>query len=280
MSNPHLGAELTDAHFEKISELVKRQCGINLHQGKKQLVKARLNKRLRTLNLHSFGQYLEMLERDRTGNELVTMLDSISTNLTSFFRESAHFDFLRQEALPEVLNKTGRRSLRLWSAGCSSGEEPYTLAITLCEALPNAGSWDIKILASDLSTVVLQRAAQGIYPAERLKTVDGSLVRRYFDPVRRHDIDGPAYQVKPSIRKLVTFARLNLMEKWPMKGPFDIIFCRNVMIYFEKPIQEALVNRYYELLALGGYLFLGHSESLTGTKHPFKYVRPTVYRRM
>ena len=280
MSNPHLGAELTDAHFEKISALVKRQCGINLHQGKKQLVKARLNKRLRTLNLHSFGQYLEMLERDRTGNELVTMLDSISTNLTSFFRESAHFDFLRQEALPEVLNKTGRRSLRLWSAGCSSGEEPYTLAITLCEALPNAGSWDIKILATDLSTVVLQRAAQGIYPAERLKTVDGSLVRRYFDPVQRRDIDGPAYQVKPSIRKLVTFARLNLMEKWPMKGPFDIIFCRNVMIYFEKPIQEALVNRYYELLALGGYLFLGHSESLTGTKHPFKYVRPTVYRRM
>jgi chemotaxis protein methyltransferase CheR len=280
MSNMHIGAELTDAHFDKISALVKRKCGINLHQGKKQLVKARLNKRLRSLNLRSFGEYLDLLEHDRSGNELVTMLDSISTNLTSFFREGAHFEFLKQEALPEVLSKTGQRRLRLWSAGCSSGEEPYTLAITLREALPASSSWDVRILATDLSTVVLQRAAQGLYDAERIKTVSPALVRTYFDQVKMKDATRATYQVKESIRRMITFARLNLMESWPMKGPFDIIFCRNVMIYFEKPVQEVLVNRYYNLLGPGGYLFLGHSESLTGTKHPFKYVKPTVYRRM
>ncbi len=279
MSNPIIGAELTDAQFEKISQLVRRLCGINLHTGKRQLVKARLNKRLRALGLKDFGAYLSVLEKDVSGNELVTMLDALSTNLTSFFRESAHFDFLRQEVLPEILQSSGNRRLRVWSAGCSTGEEPYTIGVTLHEAIPNPDLWDIKILATDLSTQVLARAAKGIYGPERLKDVSQALVRKYFQSVK-NPVDGaPAYQVKDQLRRLVTFARLNLMENWPMKGPFDIIFCRNVMIYFEKPVQEKLINRYYDLLGPGGYMFLGHSESLTGTSHRFKYVQPTVYRK-
>lgn len=279
MTKPIIGADLTDAQFEKISQLVRRLCGINLHTGKRQLVKARLNKRLRTLGLRDFGAYLSVLEKDASGNELVTMLDALSTNLTSFFRESAHFDYVRREVLPEILRLSCNRRLRVWSAGCSTGEEPYTIGVTLHEAIPNPDLWDIKILATDLSTQVLARAASGIYRPERLKDVSPALVRKYFHSIRNPEDGSPAYQVEEPLRRLVTFARLNLMETWPMKGPFDIIFCRNVMIYFEKPIQEKLVNRYYDLLGPGGYMFLGHSESLTGTSHKFKYLQPTVYRK-
>lgn len=277
MTLPLAGATLTDSQFNRISKLVKKKCGINLHVGKKQLVKARLNKRLRELDLPNFEQYLSFLEHDRTGNELVSMLDAISTNLTNFFRESDHFDHLRTVILPRILQQGKSRRIRIWSAGCSSGEEPYTIGITLMEVIPNIGAWDVRILATDLSTKVLQRAGQGIYAEARLQDMPKMLIQRYFRKIQSGD--EKLYQASDALRGLVTFARLNLMEHWPMRGPFDVIFCRNVMIYFDKATQGKLVNRYWDLLGPGGTMLLGHSESLTGTKHKFHYIQPTIYEK-
>ncbi|HSW47306.1 MAG TPA: protein-glutamate O-methyltransferase CheR [Phycisphaerae bacterium] len=266
-------AELTDSEFERVSELVKALCGINLHQGKKELLKARLSKRVRMLGMSGFDEYIRRVEADSDGDELVVMLDAISTNLTNFFREPAHFEYLSERVIPEVAT----RRLRVWSAGCSSGEEPYTIAIVLQEHLPEPLGWDVKILATDLSTRVLAQARRGAYPAERLKDFSGLLLSRYFTCVQTRP--ERVYQLNDAVRRMVTFARLNLMDAWPMRGPFDVVFCRNVMIYFDKPTQSRLVNRFWELLAPGGILFVGHSESLAGVKHRFEYVQPTVYRR-
>jgi chemotaxis protein methyltransferase CheR len=272
-------AELTDRQFRQISELVRNQCGINLHEGKRELVKARLGKRLRELGLSGYDDYVEYVRRDASGDELVAMLDSISTNLTFFFRERGHFDFLAREVLPRIVAKGSarKRRLRIWSAGCSSGEEPYSIAILLHEEIPALASWDARILATDLSTRVLSIARTGVYDGERLRDVSPAMVARYFDCVQstppRH------YRLKEPVRRIVTFSRLNLVGTWPMRGPFDAIFCRNVMIYFEKSTQAALVDRYWQLLAPGGVLFMGHSESLAGVKHRFEYVEPTVYRK-
>ncbi len=276
---PLLATELTDKQFYRISDLVKQVAGINLHDGKKELVKARLNKRLRKLGMTDFREYLDYLENDSTNTELVAMLDAISTNLTSFFREISHFECLRDNILSRLIADAPRRGqkLRIWSAGCSSGEEPYSLAMWVLEHLPNASKWDVAILATDLSTKVLDRASQGVYAADRVEGMAPQFRNRYFTSIpQRPD---RAYQISPNVRQLITFARLNLMEQWPMRGPFDIIFCRNVMIYFDKPTQGKLVNRYWDMLGPDGTLFIGHSESLTGIQHRFKYVQPTVYRK-
>jgi chemotaxis protein methyltransferase CheR len=260
--------EITDNQFAAISALVHGQCGINLHDGKKELVRARLAKRLRTLGLTCFDAYLEHLRSDRS-DELVAMLDALSTNLTSFFRESDHFVYLSEKVLPRLPEKR----LRLWSAGCSSGEEPYSIAIQLAETLPDLKQWDARMLATDLSTAMLAKAQTGLYTAERLDGLPEILVKRHFTR------QGADYCVRSELRGLVHFARLNLMDPWPMRGPFDVIFCRNVMIYFDKPTQSRLVQRFWELLRPGGTLFIGHSESLTGVRHGFAYVQPTVYEK-
>ncbi|GAF81234.1 unnamed protein product, partial [marine sediment metagenome] len=217
---------------------------------------------------------------DGSAGELTAMLDVISTNLTSFFRENGHFEYLAQTALPRFAagaSKSGVRRIRAWSAGCSSGEEPYSMGICLQENLPEFSRWDVRILATDLSTKVLGKAAQGVYEAERVEQVSPELRNRYFTRVpQRSD---RLYTINESVRRMITFGRLNLMGSWPMRGSFDIIFCRNVMIYFDKPTQGRLVDRYWDLLAPGGLLFIGHSESLTGIKHRFRYVQPTVYQR-
>jgi len=279
LSNAPEPTDLTNAQFERISLFVKESCGINLHTGKRELVRARLSKRLRKLGMSSFGQYMDRVRQDRTGGELTLMLDAISTNLTSFFREPAHFDYLAEHVIaPAAKNAVrGNRQIRLWSAGCSTGEEPYSMAVTLCESIPDLQHWDAKILATDLSTDVLARAAEGAYPKERLDTVPPLSRSKYFSSngrgVDRH------CRVNGSLRKLVHFARLNLMGHWPMSGPFDAIFCRNVMIYFDKPTQGRLIGRFWDLLASGGTLFIGHSESLAGVQHRFQYVQPTVYAK-
>lgn len=274
-----LSVQLTDKQFDRISNLVKGLAGINLHDGKRELVKARLNKRLRGLGLKDFDQYIDYVENDASGTELVCMLDAISTNLTSFFREMPHFEHLSQRILPRIgqqAERTGKR-LRVWSAGCSSGEEPYTIAICVNEVLGNLAGWDARILATDLSTRVLERARNGVYTQERVKTISRNILGKYFDQIQGKP--EKLYQVNNRLRSLVHFARLNLMESWPMRGPFDVIFCRNVMIYFDKPTQGKLVQRYWDLLAPGGTLFIGHSESLTGIRHQFRYVQPTVYEK-
>lgn len=275
MNVDQLSYELSPAQFEKISQMVHRLCGICLPPGKEELVKTRLTKRLRALGLGGFTEYLEYVEGDASRQELATMIDLLTTNKTSFFREPQHFDFLCQHVLPDL--QTASRPIRLWSAGCSSGEEPYSLAMLLHEHLPDIERRDVRILATDISARMLTKAREAIYEEEAVSEVSPSLLRKYFVCVRTQPTR--AYQVSDKVRALVRFARLNLMDAWPMRGPFDAIFCRNVMIYFDNPTRQRLVQRYYELLRMGGYLFIGHSESLTALSHNFRYVQPAVYRK-
>ena len=270
--------QLTEAQFREVTKLVKATCGINLHDGKKELVKARLAKRLRELGFCSFRQYIELLRHDPSGAEVTALLDAISTNQTSFFREAEHFDYLGKKVLPGLVaggSRGGR--LAIWSAGCSSGEEPYSVAITVRENIPDVDSWDVRILATDISTRVLAPAAEGVYDASRVEPVPAMLRSRYFTCVEARP--PRLYEVSANIRSMVHFARLNLMGPWPMQGPFDAIFCRNVMIYFDRPTRERLIGRFFDLLAPGGTFFVGHSESLTGIRQQFRYVRPTVYEK-
>ncbi|MBN1818340.1 MAG: protein-glutamate O-methyltransferase CheR [Sedimentisphaerales bacterium] len=268
---------LSDAEFRKISDLVYQHCGINLHNGKKELVRARLAKRLRTLHIRCFEDYIDYALQDP--GEFTNLIDSLSTNLTSFFREVQHFDYLKDVFYPKMLAKKKQQShfrIRAWSAGCSSGEEPYSIAISLLDAVGGLGRWDVKVLATDISTRVLQTARLGIYEKDRIEPLTPAQKQRYLVRAKR---EGQWYEVAGTIREVIIFAQLNLMGEWPVRGPLDFIFCRNVMIYFDKPTQERLVNRYFDLLDSGGLLFTGHSESLTGIHHRFEYVRPTIYAK-
>jgi len=270
---------LMEEQFNKISKLVKELCGINLHSDKKELVKDRLSKRLRMLGLSDFRQYTEYIRRDSSGAELVTMVDALSTNLTSFFRYPGHFEYLVKKIIPRLIanaGKTGRR-LRIWSAGCSSGEEPYSIAICLCEGIAELKSWDAKILATDISTRMLDRAKEGVYDAEQIKTVPFLSRSKYFQCVQSRP--ERLHCVNQNLRDLVDLTRLNLIEPWPMRGHFDIVFCRNVMIYFDTATQQMLIDRYSDLLSSRGTLFVGHSESLSGITHRLRYVQPTVYEK-
>lgn len=237
------------------------------------LVRSRLSKRLRLLNLDGFEGYLNYLREDKSGQELAMMVDVLTTNKTSFFRESQHFDYLRQNLLPKL--RAAYQPIRLWSAGCSSGEEPYTLGIILREELSDG--YDARILATDISSEMLGKARHAIYGEEALADMSSSILRKYFSVCSPGS--PKTYRVNNDVRALVHLARLNLMEEWPMKGPFDAIFCRNVMIYFDKPTQQKLVSRYAQLLAPGGLLFVGHSESLTSISHSLRYIQPAVYMK-
>ncbi|RZB34956.1 MAG: chemotaxis protein methyltransferase CheR [Desulfobacteraceae bacterium Eth-SRB1] len=272
-------SELRDIDFEKISRLVYEQSGINLHAGKKELVKARLGKRLREGNFKSFADYYRYVTTEMGINELVSMIDSISTNLTSFFREETHFRKLR-EVIPALIETSGNGCpvprLKIWSAGCSTGEEPYSLAIILRE-IADGGKIDPRILATDISTKALKTALAGVYPKERLGNISPLLLRKYFQIGQNHW--SGYYRAKNNIKDIINFRRFNLMETQTFNSLFDAIFCRNVMIYFDKETQDGLVNKFYDSLKQGGYFFVGHSESLTGLPHRFKYVEPSVYRK-
>ena len=262
--------ELTPADFRRVASLARAVAGINLVPGKEGLVRARLSRRLRAHGCATFAAYLDLVDADRTHGELKAMVDALTTNKTSFFREPQHFDYLATSVLPQVA--AGGRAPRLWSAGCASGEEPYTLAMVVRETIGAPLADATRILATDISARVLARAAEATYGAE----IEGDVARARL---RRHFVaagDG-RWRVADPVRHLVRFARLNLMGAWPMRGPFDAILCRNVMIYFDKPTQAALVDRFWELLAPGGHLLVGHSESLTGLAHRFRYVRTAVY---
>ncbi len=272
--------ELTDADFQKISHLIYEQCGICLSEGKEALVRSRLGKRIREGQFDSFRSYYDHVLNDASGKELIRLLDSISTNFTSFFREEQHFDFLRSELLPELIEMkkvTGKKTLRFWSAGCSSGEEPYSIAITSSEAIKHAPEWDVRILATDISTKVLGTAQSGVFHRDRVESIPHELLKRYF---LRGERDWKDFvRVKDSLRQRIQFKRLNLMESFSFNEPFDCIFCRNVMIYFDSRTRADLVNRFFGCLREGGAFLIGHSESLTGIRHSFKYVTPAVYRK-
>ncbi|MEP9410155.1 MAG: protein-glutamate O-methyltransferase [Candidatus Brocadia sp.] len=274
--------DITDKEFSLFQHLIYNESGINLTPAKKELLKSRLMKRLRERSLTSFQEYYKYVtEEDSTGEELVSMLDCISTNLTEFFREAAHFDFLAEKVLPDLLEtkrKKRERKIRIWCAGCSTGEEPYSISMILAECIEQPGEWDIKILATDLSTRVLKKAMQGIYTKDRLKNVPFQMLNTYFEKGKHNLKD--YYQIKDFLRNMIVFRRLNLTDEiFPFKGQFDFIFCRNVMIYFNKQTQTELVSKFYKYLASDGYLFIGHSESLAGTETRFRYVRPTIYQK-
>jgi chemotaxis protein methyltransferase CheR len=253
--------------------MIYQLCGIRLETGRENLVKSRLLKRLRALDLRNFDEYLAHIRTDVSGSELVTMIDSLSTNKTSFFREVQHFEFLRRQILPELCRT--RDPIRIWSAGCSSGEEPYSLAITLAESIPDIRHRDVRILATDISTKILAEAREAVYTQEVVLDVPAMLLSKYFTCVQT--APPRLYRVNDQLKAIVRLARLNLMETWPMAGPFDVILCRNVMIYFDRPTREALVRRFWDLLPAGGYLLVGHSESLNGLTTEFRYIQPAVY---
>ena len=265
-----LSFDLDKRHFDTISQTVYQIAGITLPRGKEGLVQARLSKRIRALDLDGFEDYLARVRNDRSGAESAIMVDLLTTNKTSFFRESQHFDFLSQHVFPAL--HTARAPVRIWSAGCSSGEEPYTLAMLLREEFGTGERGDMRILATDISARVLERAKKGVYAPNLLDGIPPALLHRYFNrtPEGEHSASG-------ELRSLIRFARLNLMESWPMRGPFDAILCRNVMIYFDPPTRERLVQRFHALLAPGGHLFVGHSETLSSLSHSFRYVEPAVY---
>jgi chemotaxis protein methyltransferase CheR len=273
-----VGERLTRGQFGRIRQLVESMSGIHLAPDKRELVRARLRRRLRALRLTDFDDYLRLVAADRSGRELETMLDLVATHLTGFFRESDHFECLRRELTARSHTNAHPRRVRIWSAGCATGEEAYSLAITLREALPDAAAWDARILATDLAARGLAVARRGVYTAERVAEVPPVLRARYFEPTGDGG-DGDALAVRHEARALLTFARLNLVEPWPMRGPFDAIFCRNVMIYFDRHTQRGLVQRFGEILAPNGLLFLGHCESLTGSHPGLRFVQPSVYRR-
>jgi chemotaxis protein methyltransferase CheR len=262
--------------FDEFRKLVYDKAGIALGEKKEALVAARLGKRMRHLNIESYEDYLDMLIKDDAQDEIMQLLDSISTNVTHFFRENQHFDFLSSQI--SQWYSAGQRKFRLWSAGCSSGEEPYTIAMTLLETF-RGQPHDTRILATDLSSKVLTKAMNGIYAEKDIVKIPEHFLYTYFS--KSTDDSADSYHVNNNCKSLITFQRLNLSEiPFPMKGPFDIIFCRNVMIYFDNDFRKELLEQYFRLLRKGGYLLVGHAESLTGMLSGFKSIKPSVYVKM
>lgn len=272
--------KISDAEFQQLREFIHSHTGISLSDHKRALVYSRLARRLRHHQLESFADYYELLtEHDPEGLELVEMINCITTNKTDFFREPHHFKFLTERALPEVRARgmNGPRRVRLWSAGTASGEEAYTLAMTVRESFPQTESWDIRILATDIDTRVLAHAERGEYLREQTERVPQTLLQRYF--YQGEGERAGHVQAKPVLKDLIRFRRLNLMDDpWPMRGPFDVILCRNVIIYFDRATQRRLIERFTQMLRPKGYLMLGHSESLIDGGGKLRHMSQSVYQ--
>ena len=275
-----ISTQLTDAEFKKFSDLIYQQVGIFMKAEKKELLNARLGKRLRACQLDSFQDYLDFISRpDQQHLEFVKFLDSVSTNFTSFFREVSHFDYLKSKVLPELVAKpSSSREFVFWSSASSSGEEPYTLAMFLSEFSGQHTGFRYKIMATDISTKVLAMAANGVYPVEQTTKVPHDILTKYFQKGTGNSTG--KVKVKDTIRRQVAFQRFNLMDDFPWNGEMDVIFCRNVMIYFDRPTQEKLISKFYRCLNKGGYLFIGHSESIASIKHDFVQVEATTYKKL
>jgi chemotaxis protein methyltransferase CheR len=270
------GLTLTAGEFRQISELVYQRFGLDLKKGKEALVAARLGKRLRQKGIKSFAEYYRHVLADSSGEALIELIDSLTTNHTSFMREKAHFEFLTRAIKEEF---SALASLEIWCAASSTGEEPYSIAMCLAEALPRGPESrrrGFRILATDISTRVLAHAKRGVYVAERFKELPAAWRRAYL--LRGEGECKGSYKIKPDLASYVEYQRLNLIEPFPHRRRFHVIFCRNVMMYFDKSTQQDIVQRLSACLEPGGYLFVGHSESLTGVEHDLKYVRPATYR--
>jgi chemotaxis protein methyltransferase CheR len=277
--------ELKQEDFQHIRSLILREAGINLSNGKLQLVQSRLLKRLRHFKMTSFREYMALLnDPTRLPEELTHLINALTTNKTDFFREPHHFDYMRETVLPRIMADVtaGRRSrrIRIWHAGCSTGQEPYSMAMTIADVLRDRGMWDVRLLASDIDTNVLETAQAGTYPAKVVEPVPVAMRERYM--TRSSDGEEDAYTVGREIKSMIAFRQINLTdESWPIRPDvrFDVIMCRNVIIYFDKDVQRRLFHRFEGYLPAGGHLFIGHSESLLGINATFQSLGGTIYRK-
>jgi chemotaxis protein methyltransferase CheR len=251
----------SDADFKSLAALAYANFGLNLADSKKPLVYSRLIKRLKARGISSFRDYLSLVEQPQEDKERHELISALTTNVTSFFREDHHFDTLRDSCLQKIIHnaKAGKRG-RIWSAGCSSGQEPYSIAMQLLTTFPDAAAHDVKILATDIDPRIVQKAEAGTYPVDERKGIPEAMAKKWAKP----SADGKSFSIAPDAKKLITFGELNLIKDWPFNGPFDVIFCRNVAIYFDQQTQQTLWKRFCDILAPGGHLFIGHSERVSG----------------
>jgi len=272
-------AKLSAADFAKLSKFIYSQYGIKMPEAKHIMLQSRLQKRLRALQIHTFSEYVDYVFSARGSDEVIHMMDVVSTNKTDFFRENQHFEFLLDSVLPEIFDVNHQNYVRVWSAGCSSGEEPYTIAMVMSEfGLKNRG-FDFQIMGSDLSTIVLEKAVQAIYAEDHADVIPMDLKKKYL--LRSKDRSKPTIRIAPELRRKVSFSRQNFMDDvYDAPTNFDIVFCRNMLIYFDRPTQERVINKLCRHLRPGGFFFLGHSESVTGIDVPLKQIKPTVFRRI
>lgn len=267
----------TDKDFNKIRDLVREHTGISLSDGKRDMVYSRLARRLRQLDLTKFKEYCSMLE-DASNPEIGNFINSVTTNLTAFFREDHHFQFLKGTLLPSLMRSNqDTRKIRIWSAGCSTGEEPYSIAMTVREVIPENSGWDVKILATDLDTNVLATGKNGVYTTDRVKGLPKPILKRWF--LKGKGSSDGKVRVSQELRDMISFRQLNLMGEWPIQNKVDLIFCRNVVIYFDKPTQTILFDRYANALVDQGHLFVGHSETLYKVSDRFSLLGQTIYRK-
>ena len=268
---------LSDQELADISGYIKENYGVNL-TAKSTLIEGRLGCYVRGKGFETYSDYFEFAKNDHTGEEMSNLINRLTTNHTFFMRENDHFEYMIDKVMPWIETLSDSNDLRIWSAGCSSGEEPYGLSIYLLEyaakRTANKGRLDTTILASDISEKALAIAQEGIYSGENLSALPAEWLRKYFI-----DLGDDSYKVTPELRKNVAYKKNNLLESIPARKPFHTIFCRNVMIYFETETRRALINNFYDMIEPGGYLFIGHSESLTNFKHSFKYIQPSIYRK-
>ena len=266
---------ISDKDFDAFAKLVYDKVGIHLTRDKKQLLQSRVNKILRKREIPSYRAYYDIIKNDDSGDELVEFINLISTNVTNFFREEKHFEFIRNTWYPNFDFKFSD-SVKVWSAACSSGEEPYSIAITLKELLGD--KYPFEIFATDISSKVLNMAQRGVYPFSAVEKMDRSYLKKYFQEGKNNSAG--MVKVKSNISRHVKFGRLNLIEPFRLPHNFDMIFCRNVMIYFDLQTKESIVNKFHDFMHKSAYLMIGHSESLNGIKHPFQYVQPATYRKV
>ncbi len=274
-------AQLSDAEFARLSAFIYNVAGIKMPPAKRIMLQSRLQKRLRELQMDSFKEYTEYLLSERgKQEELIHMLDVVSTNKTDFFREPVHFDFLRETVLPLHYEEASGRAIKIWSAACSSGEEPYTIAMTIAEYCRSVGQQrDYSILGTDISTKVLKMAMNAVYKMDRVEGIPIEILHRYF--LRSKDRENPTVRIVPELRKHVKVQRMNFMdESYPINEVFDVIFCRNVLIYFDRQTQEKVIGKLCTKLKPGGYFFLGHSESIMNMDLPLQSIRPTIFRKI
>jgi len=268
--------KLDDSDFRRLSEFIYTELGIKMPDVKKIMLQGRLQKRLSDLQKNSFKDYIDFVFSKEGHEELINMVDIVTTNKTDFFRESVHFDFLTNRILPEYLQSTNRPNLKVWSAGCSSGEEPYTLAMVLSEFKELNKDFDFQITGSDISTRMLSKAVAAIYSEERVAPVSMNLKKKYL--LRSINDEKRTVRIVPELRKKVNFTRVNFMDNaYPLNGMFDVIFCRNVLIYFDRKTQENVINKLCSKLKPGGYFLLGHSESISNYRVPLKQIQSTIF---